>query len=68
LCQWLATRLRSQRPQFSVLAQARHHRPQDHRSADRHLCIKNRRPLLHNDGDFHPIARHLGLIEVPATA
>jgi predicted nucleic acid-binding protein len=31
-------------------------------------CIKNRRPLLHNDGDFHPIARHLGLIEVPATA
>ncbi|MGB8400712.1 type II toxin-antitoxin system VapC family toxin [Bradyrhizobium sp.] len=29
-------------------------------------CIENRRPLLHNDGDFHPMARHLGLIEVPA--
>lgn len=32
-------------------------------------CIENRRPLLHNnDSDFHPMARHLGLIEVPATA
>jgi predicted nucleic acid-binding protein len=31
-------------------------------------CIENRRPLLHNDGDFHPMARHLGLIEVPVTA
>jgi predicted nucleic acid-binding protein len=31
-------------------------------------CIENRRPLLHNDGDFRPMARHLGLIEVPATA
>ena len=30
-------------------------------------CIENRRPLLHNDSDFHPMARHLGLIEVPAT-
>jgi hypothetical protein len=31
-------------------------------------CIENRRPLLHNDSGFHPMARHLGLIEVPATA
>jgi predicted nucleic acid-binding protein len=31
-------------------------------------CIENRRPLLHNDGDFRPMARHLGLIELPATA
>ena len=30
-------------------------------------CIENRRPLLHNDSDFHPMARHLGLIEVPVT-
>ena len=30
-------------------------------------CIENRRPLLHNDSDFHPMARHLGLIEVPLT-
>ena len=29
-------------------------------------CIVNRRPLLHNDGDFRPMARHLGLIEVLA--
>lgn len=28
-------------------------------------CIENRMPLLHNDGDFRPMARHLGLIEVP---
>ena len=27
-------------------------------------CIENRRPLLHNDSDFHTVARHLGLIEV----
>jgi predicted nucleic acid-binding protein len=27
-------------------------------------CIQNRTPLLHNDGDFHPMARYLGLIEV----
>jgi predicted nucleic acid-binding protein len=27
-------------------------------------CIENARPLLHNDSDFHPMARHLGLIEV----
>jgi predicted nucleic acid-binding protein len=27
-------------------------------------CIENDRPLLHNDSDFHPMARHLGLIEV----
>jgi predicted nucleic acid-binding protein len=31
-------------------------------------CIENNRPLLHNDGDFRPMARHLGLIEVPAAA
>jgi len=31
-------------------------------------CIENRTPLLHNDSDFHPMARHLGLIEVPITA
>jgi predicted nucleic acid-binding protein len=28
-------------------------------------CIENRRPLLHNDSDFHPMARYLGLIESP---
>jgi predicted nucleic acid-binding protein len=28
-------------------------------------CIENRRPLLHNDGDFRPMARYLGLVEVP---
>jgi predicted nucleic acid-binding protein len=27
-------------------------------------CIENRRPLLHNDRDFRPMAWHLGLIEV----
>ena len=27
-------------------------------------CIENRRPLLHNDSDFHPMTRYLGLIEV----
>ena len=27
-------------------------------------CIENRRPLLHNDSDFRPMARHLGLVEV----
>jgi len=26
-------------------------------------CIKNRRPLLHNDSDFRPMAQHLGLVE-----
>jgi predicted nucleic acid-binding protein len=31
-------------------------------------CIENRRPLLHNDNDFRPMARHLGLIELPVTA
>jgi Arc/MetJ family transcription regulator len=31
-------------------------------------CIENHTPLLHNDSDFHPMARHLGLIEVPLTA
>ena len=29
-------------------------------------CIENRQPLLHNDADFHPMARHLGLVEVRA--
>jgi len=27
-------------------------------------CIAHRRPLLHNDRDFAPMARHLGLEEV----
>jgi predicted nucleic acid-binding protein len=31
-------------------------------------CIENRRPLLHNDSDFQPMARYLGLIESPVTA
>jgi predicted nucleic acid-binding protein len=31
-------------------------------------CIENRRLLLHNDSDFRPMARHLGLIELPMTA
>jgi predicted nucleic acid-binding protein len=31
-------------------------------------CIENKRPLLHNDGDFHPMALHLGLIEAPMAA
>jgi predicted nucleic acid-binding protein len=30
-------------------------------------CIENRRPLLHNDSDFHPMVRYLGLIELPTT-
>jgi predicted nucleic acid-binding protein len=30
-------------------------------------CIENRRPLLHNDSDFRPMAQHLGLIEAPLT-
>ena len=30
-------------------------------------CIENRRPLLHNDTDFHSMGRHLGLIELPLT-
>jgi hypothetical protein len=30
-------------------------------------CIAHRAPLLHNNRDFHPMARHLGLIEVPIT-
>ena len=28
-------------------------------------CIENRVALLHNDRDFVPMGRHLGLIEVP---
>jgi len=28
-------------------------------------CIENRTPLLHNDSDFQPMVRHLGLVEVP---
>jgi predicted nucleic acid-binding protein len=31
-------------------------------------CIENRRPLLHNDSDFHPMARYLGLVELPIAA
>jgi predicted nucleic acid-binding protein len=31
-------------------------------------CIENRAALLHNDKDFVPMARHLGLIEVPLTS
>jgi predicted nucleic acid-binding protein len=31
-------------------------------------CIENRRPLLHNDKDFRPMALHLGLIEAPMAA
>lgn len=27
-------------------------------------CIENRLPLLHNDSDFRPMARYLGLVEV----
>ena len=30
-------------------------------------CIESRRPLLHNDNDFRPMARHLGLVEFPMT-
>jgi predicted nucleic acid-binding protein len=26
-------------------------------------CIENRTPLLHNDADFRPMVRHLGLVE-----
>lgn len=28
-------------------------------------CIENRVPLLHNDRDFEPMAKHLGLAAVP---
>jgi Predicted nucleic acid-binding protein, contains PIN domain len=31
-------------------------------------CIENHVALLHNDNDFRPMARHLGLIEVPLAA
>lgn len=31
-------------------------------------CIENRAALLHNDNDFRPMARHLGLVEVPMAA
>ena len=31
-------------------------------------CIDNRTPLLHNDSDFRPMARYLGLIEVAVAA
>jgi predicted nucleic acid-binding protein len=51
-------------PQLPVLAPARHHRSEDHRS----WCIENRRPLLHNDSDFRPMAQHLGLMEAPMRA
>jgi hypothetical protein len=29
-------------------------------------CIENRMALLHNDRDFRPMSRHLGLMQVPA--
>ena len=29
-------------------------------------CIENRTALLHNDGGFRPMARHLGLVQVIA--
>jgi predicted nucleic acid-binding protein len=28
-------------------------------------CIENGKPLLHNDRDFRPMTKHLGLIEAP---
>jgi predicted nucleic acid-binding protein len=31
-------------------------------------CIEHRQPLLHNDSDFRPMARHLGLVDVLAKA
>ena len=31
-------------------------------------CIEHRTPLLHNDSDFVPMARHLGLIELSPSA
>jgi predicted nucleic acid-binding protein len=31
-------------------------------------CIESRIPLLHNDSDFRPMARHLGLIEASVAA
>ncbi len=31
-------------------------------------CIENRTALLHNDNDFRPMAKYLGLIEVPVAA
>jgi predicted nucleic acid-binding protein len=31
-------------------------------------CIENRRPLLHNDSDFKPMAQYLGLMETPILA
>jgi predicted nucleic acid-binding protein len=31
-------------------------------------CIEHRRPLLHNDSDFRPMAQHLGLVEAPMTS
>ncbi len=31
-------------------------------------CIEHQVALLHNDNDFRPMARHLGLVEVPLAA
>jgi predicted nucleic acid-binding protein len=31
-------------------------------------CIENRTALLHNDSDFRPMAKHLGLVEVALVA
>jgi predicted nucleic acid-binding protein len=28
-------------------------------------CIENGKPLLHNDSDFRPMTKHLGLLETP---
>ena len=30
-------------------------------------CIENRAALLHNDSDFRPMAKHLGLVQVALT-
>lgn len=30
-------------------------------------CIENRMALLHNDNDFRPMGRYLGLLEVPVS-
>ena len=30
-------------------------------------CIENGKPLLHNDSDFRPMTRHLGLLETPVS-
>ena len=67
LCQWPVTRSRSARNFRSLRKRGVTVR----KTIDLLIgtwCIENRRPLLHNDGDFRPMARHLGLVEVSATA